>query len=179
MEVTYRLTAEDRLTFERTARARVARHFTPLLRSKVMQVLVFVAPFALTMLLPLYLWAKTGSGEIAVSVCVYGYFAGAESMRLCGRFWQRQHLRHLYSPDSYLLKEYRMKLDDEGIEVGNGEIASKYRWAAIKEISQEGKFLVLWVDRAYGLPVPARAFADDDEQQRLMAFAKAHIAAPT
>jgi hypothetical protein len=86
--------------------------------------------------------------------CVAGSF-------LVERFLQKQYLHYGFTAHGPLHKEHHVKLDDEGVVIIGSHSSCTWQWAAIKEVSEEKLFVVLWFDRAYGLPIPNRAFADD------------------
>jgi hypothetical protein len=103
--------------------------------------------------------------------CVAGSF-------LVERFLQNQYLHYGFTAHGPLHKEHHVKLDDDGVVITGGYSSCTWQWAAIEEISEEKLFLVLWFDRAYGLPIPVRAFADDAARKTFVELIRTRIASP-
>ncbi len=67
--------------------------------------------------------------------------------------------------------------DGGGLQISGQHIQSSYDWSAIIDISQGPELLVLWLDRAAGIIVPDRAFANDEEKQQFIDYINERIEA--
>jgi YcxB-like protein len=176
MELTYRLTREDHQLAAKLSVARVRRHARQATSWYLRPGVITVAA-ALIGILPLvYLLFAGLLGPAGYFLAIFGYAWGTLCMGLCGRLVQRQYLDNWLPEDSLSLSEVHLKLVSDGIEVSDRFRTGKYLWQAFGEVSEEGDFVLLWFDRARGLPIPNRAFANADARQSFIATLRGHLA---
>ena len=138
---------------------------------------VVTAAAALIGILPLVYLLFAGLLSLAgYFLAVFGYTWGAVCMGLCGRLVQRQYLDNWLPEDSISLSQVHLKLVSDGLEVSDRLRTGKYLWQAFGEVSEEDNLVLLWIDRAQGLPIPNRAFADADARRSFIAALRGHLA---
>jgi YcxB-like protein len=168
MEITFRLTREDYQRFCGLVSARVGGSACRWCRSPPA---LFGMSFAAMAALGLLHRAFGGSGVAAA----LGYVAGLLSMALL--FWviQRRYSRHSLGDDSPVLAESRLRLDPDGIEATAANGTTRYAWHGIRELTESGDLVVVWLDRALGIVVPKRAFASDRACRSFVEMVRAHL----
>jgi YcxB-like protein len=167
MEITFRLTREDYQRFCGLVSARVGT-----CRWRLSPPVLFAVSFAA--LVAFGLLHRT-FGESGVVAAALGYVAGLLSMMIL--FWalHRQSLQHSLGDDSPMLAESHLRLDRDGIEATAAHGTTRYAWHGIKEITETGDLVVVWIDRALGIVVPKRAFAGDQACRSFVETVRAHL----
>src|SRR5215470_19083405 len=85
-------------------------------------------------------------------------------------------MAHWAADDSIWLTEFRLKVDGDSLEVSDQTKLTKYSWRAFNDISEHQDLIVLWLDRALGLLVHTRAFANQETRGMFLSLAREHIA---
>jgi hypothetical protein len=167
MEITFRLTREDYRRFSGLVSTRVGA-----CRWRSSPPILFAVSFAALVAFGLL---HRAFGETGVVAAALGYVAGLLSMMLF--FWvlHRQYLRHSLGDDSPVLAESHLRLDRDGIEATAAHGTTRYAWHGIREITETGDLVVVWIDRALGIVVPKRAFASDKACRSFVDTVRAHL----
>jgi hypothetical protein len=176
MELVYRLTREDHQRFCKLAVERVASHSKGPLGLKPAKVVLPLASALLTMLVLGYLFVDHVIDQLAFGISTLAYVWGVTCMQVCGWFWRRQYLANWLPDGSVSLSEMRLELDSDGVEGSDQTKVTKYSWRAFTDMSEHGKSIVLWVDRAQGILVPASALANEGTRREFVSLAHEHIA---
>jgi hypothetical protein len=168
MEIAFRLTREDHQRFCRLVSARIGGSACRWCSSPPVAFAMSLAAMVALGLL------HRAFGESGVAAAL-GYVAGLLSMVLL--FWvlQRRYLRHSLGDDSPALAELHLRLDPDGIEATGPHATTRYAWPGIRELTEAGDLVVVWLDRALGIAVPKRAFASDEACRSFVETVRAHL----
>jgi hypothetical protein len=166
MEITFRLTREDHRRFWRLVGARVTERACGWCTSPPV---IFAASFATLVVLGIV------HRFFGIGVAGPAYLSGVVSALFLVWVLQRRYLRCYFDDDSPQLAEGRLMLTSDGIEAARAAAATKYAWHGIKGLTETADLVVIWVDRALGIVVPARAFASDEARRTFVDTVRAHL----
>jgi hypothetical protein len=173
MEITYRLTREDHLRYARLVVARAHEHAGWRGSPVVVALAYGVALLAALHLAHLAFGPLDGGGWIVAGLA---FMTGTLFTLLCTLYFQRLIQRNFLSDESPSLGEVRLKLDNDGIAATSAAMATKYSWQAIKELSEAGSLLIMWIDRGQGIVVPKGAFASQEARQSFIGAVREQVA---
>jgi hypothetical protein len=169
MELTYRLTRDDHQQCCKLAQQRV---LSPLTSAAVRLLPTTLLGPVLLLLAVLHALDKR-----TAAVASLGYVGGVASVRLCGRFWQRQYWAKWLPDGSRALSELRMTMDGDGLIYADAARTTRYAWRAFSDISKRAGYILLWFDSGGEcVIVPARVLPNDDARRDFVAFARERIA---
>jgi hypothetical protein len=161
MELTYRLTLDDWMKFNKLARARVIS------QASAWKQVAGALPVAILLPTVAALVLFTESGLIdrrAARAVVVAYVWGIASWVIANWLAARQ-LRAIWPEGGWLLCERRLTVDGDGVTseaIRKGcTSTTRYSWRAFSDVSEQAGLILLWGDDAESLVVPARALADE------------------
>jgi hypothetical protein len=71
---------------------------------------------------------------------------------------QSASLRRVVRRDGAFLRPFVLEADGEGLVIRSEVTATRIAWAAVHEVSEEGGYVLIWLDAATAVAAPARAF---------------------
>ena len=74
-------------------------------------------------------------------------------------------MRSLLSPNSPLLGNFCIELDDAGFTVRGKSIQTRYSWDAARFVEEDSDHIYILVDNGAGFPIPKAAFSSADRMR--------------
>jgi hypothetical protein len=176
MELIYRLTRDDHMRCCALAQERI---FPPGPLGLGWRDAARLLPLAglAVVLLALAALSRGVLDERTAAVASLGYLAALASVRLWGRFWQRQYWARWLPDGSRALSELHLTMDGDGVVCSDADGTTRYAWRAFCDVSERAGFILLWFDRGGEcIVVPGRVLASDDARRDFVAFVRERIA---
>lgn len=175
-ELAYQLTPADIAQHQkRTVQRLSIRSAAPWYASAAVRIgVVFLLSAALTVAVAAgFDWA--GYTSFDPPSAYFGFVIGVIFVFLAT--WQRAYSirASAFEPDGPTFSRQAGVVDSDGLRFSSDRFQTAFSWAAIKDVTDYGDAITLWIDPGHGLVVPARAFKDAAQQAAFAAFVREHV----
>ena len=84
-----------------------------------------------------------------------------------------EQAKKLVRADGPTMSEHTVSVNTTGLNVTAPHMTAHYAWAAFQDVTAVRNLVVLWIEPAFGLVIPKRAFANDEARDAFIAAIEA------
>lgn len=136
-----------------------------------------VPALGLIVLLTNHLGWITAAQMPPVLVTTYvAFFAGALALYGMWALRSRQAAR-IVARSASVQGEWEVRFEEGGVSWKSPKTEARVPWDAVEAVAEARSLVTIWIDRDYGIPIPARLFADAAARNAFIAAIRARVTA--